>query len=180
MRLLLDADGLIRLHRAGVLTGALSTFIAVVPQAVYDEVVARGKARLHGDAEAIEDALRKSSAEIGPKGDPEVPVAGLGAGELAILGLLATERDLVVVSDDRRFLAVLRDRGHRFLTPTDVLLLLWQRGALTQSEASQVLDRLRPSIRTPAYWEARQDIERGVESNGQDQGSASANPGKPE
>ena len=151
----------------------MKTFACVVPQAVYDEVVVKGKARLHGDAEAIEAVLRESNnAAVMTQPRHEELETGLGAGERGILDLLPTEQDCVVVSDDRRFLTVLKNRGVRFLTPADVLVVMRRRAVLNQPEASQALDRLRPWIRAAAYWEARQDLEprddleRGEESDG--------------
>lgn len=167
MRLLLDADGLIKLHRAGVLAVALKTFDCVVPQAVYEEVVVRGRARLHDDAEAIEAILGGSSIVVArTESYLQQLEIGLGAGELGILSLLPGEQDAVIVSDDRRFLAVLKARGARFLTPADILPLLWRRAALTQAEAREALERLRPSIRLAAYWDARQDLDKGSGQGG--------------
>lgn len=167
MRLLLDADGLIKLHRAGVLAVAVRTFNCVVPQAVYEEVVVRGRARLHDDAEAIEAILGGSSVVVRTEPYLQQLEIGLGAGELGILGLLPGEQNAVVVSDDRRFLAVLKSRGVRFLTPADILPLLWRRAALTQAQAREALERLRPSIRLAAYWDTRQDLDRELEGGGQ-------------
>lgn len=161
MRLLLDADGLIKLQRAGVLPQVVRMFDCVIPQTVYDEAVTQGIARLHQDAEAIEAALN-GTVSVAP-----VPTAqresGLGAGEMGILGLLPTEAEAVVVSDDRRFLAVLMARGTPFLTPADLLVVLARRGSLTADEAMRALDRLRPGIRAAAYWEARHDLAVGGE-----------------
>lgn len=54
MRLLLEADGLIKLNRARVLHQVVEAFPCTIPEAVYHEVVIIGKARLHQDAEEIE------------------------------------------------------------------------------------------------------------------------------
>ena len=56
MRLLIDADGLIKLNRAGVLSQVTASFACLVPRAVFDEVVTEGKARHYEDATAIEAA----------------------------------------------------------------------------------------------------------------------------
>ncbi len=65
----------------------------------------------------------------------------------------------MVVSDDRRFLAVLTAQGTLFLTPADLLVVLALRGILTRGEAREALDHLRPMIRLAAYWDARRDLE---------------------
>ena len=164
MLLLIDADGLIKLHRAGVLTVVVSVFSCVIPQTVHHEVVTVGKERLYQDAEAIEWIL-SDSVSILPVQVQEEPGLGLGAGELGLMSLLNSVRDAVVVSDDRRFLAELRARGVQFLTPAHVVVALARRGVLTGEEAREALDRLRPAIRSAAYWEARQDLEAEGEPN---------------
>jgi hypothetical protein len=83
---------------------------------------------------------------------------GLGAGERAILSLITEWPDAVVVSDDRRFLTVLAAQRAAFLTPADMLVVLARRGILTKVEAGDALERLRPAIRTKAYWDARMDL----------------------
>jgi len=158
VRLLIDADGLIKLHRAGVLSHALRTFACAIPQAVYDEVVVKGRARLHGDADAIGTTLAGTTTILPTESHQDPSEAGLGAGELGILGLLSGDFDSIVVSDDRRFLSVLKAMGVRFLTPADVLTMLWRRGVLTTIEAREALERLRPLIRSAAYWESQQDL----------------------
>jgi hypothetical protein len=159
VRLLLDADGLIKLYRAGVLLQVVGTFACSIPFTVYEEVVTRGKARLHPDAEAIESILAGEVAvwQVERHRDPE---QGLGEGELGILSLLYEERDATVVSDDRRFLTALTRQGTPFLTPADMIVVLLRREKLTDGEAREALDRLRPMIRLAAYWDARQELER--------------------
>lgn len=134
-----------------------------MPQAVYDEVVTRGKVRLHQDAGAIE-AIIAGAVTIVPGQTRGQSETGLGIGELGILDLLDQETDPIVVSDDRRFLTVLSMRGIPFLTPTDILVLLAKRSVLSRTEAREALERLRPLIRVAAYYDAREDLERGGQS----------------
>ena len=139
MQLLLDADGIIKLNRAGVLAIVVREFSCAVPQTVYDEVVTKGKARLHQDAEIIETILA-GNVTVLPVRRYEHQESGLGAGELGILSLLLRGRDAIVVSDDRRFLAQLTTQGIPFLTPADLLVMLARRGVLNKGEARTALD----------------------------------------
>ncbi len=159
MKLLLDADGLIKLQRAGVLGHVAESFSCTVPQAVYDEAVTSGKAHFHRDAEAIERIVAQSIA-IAPTQESNQLELNLGAGETAILALVTRHmHDFVVVSDDRRFLALLRRRGVQHLAPAHLLVVLARRGILTMEEAREALERLRPLIRLSVYWSIRQDLE---------------------
>lgn len=160
MRLLLDADGLIKLHRAGVLGQMVNAFRCTVPEAVYHEVVTRGKERLHQDAEEIEHILGEEVEVI--RTEQAYGETGLGAGEMAVLTLAVQYQNAIVVSDDRRFLALLTVRGLRFLTPADLLVVLARRRILTKGEAQKALERLRPMVRAVAFWEAREELEQGV------------------
>lgn len=157
MRLLLDADAIIKLYHAGVLARVVSALSCAVPQTVYDEVVTIGKQRLHEDAAAIEVILAGAVDILGlpPKASSE---SGVGAGEAGILTLLPGEPGAVVVSDDRRFLRTLTARGIPFLVPAAMVVVLAQSGLLTEVEAVEALDRLRSSIRAEEYWEARQKL----------------------
>lgn len=151
---------MIKLHRTGVLTQVVGAFSCMMPQAVYNEVVTRGKARLHQDAEAIEGIITGAVTIVSTQ-ERQQPELGLGAGEIGILDLLAQETDPVVVSDDRRFLTLLSAQGIAFLTPADMLVVLARRGIMTRVEAGEALERLRPLIRLTAYHDARQGLELG-------------------
>jgi hypothetical protein len=167
VEVLLDADGVIKLNRAGVLSSVIEAFVCIVPSTVYDEVVTTGKARLYEDAETIGAIIdNKVRIEASRRGGAEG--MGLGQGELAILNLLPEMPDAIVVSDDRRFLSVLANQAIRFLTPADVLVALAHQGVLTREAAEEALERLRPIIRTQAYWDARQDLAATGESHGKE------------
>ncbi len=159
MRLLLDADGLIKLHRAGVVGQMVKAFQCTVPEAVYHEVVTRGKERLHRDAEEIEHILGGKAEVV--RTQQAQGETGLGAGEMAVLTLAVQDQSAIVVSDDRRFLALLSARGLRFLTPADLLVVLARQGILVKKEAKKALERLRPMIRAAAFWQAKEDLELG-------------------
>ncbi|MBI4333687.1 MAG: hypothetical protein HY673_20685 [Chloroflexi bacterium] len=158
MNLLLDADAMIKLYRGGVLGKLVAAFPCTVPLAVYDEVVNRGKARFHQDAEVIEEIISGTVTVASTTPEHRQPELGLGAGEIGILDLLAGWQDGLVVSDDRHFLTVLSMRGIPFLTPADMLVVLVRRGHLIGAEAREALERLRPAIRPAAYLETQQDL----------------------
>lgn len=154
MRLLFDADGLIKLNRAGVLRNACSAFTCLVPEAVYEEVVTQGKVRLYEDAEEIEQLL-SGTVEVMRADVPNSELT-LGRGEQAVLAVAIQEQDVVVVSDDRRFLSLLTAREIPFLTPADLLVVMVRRGVILRNLAQLALERLRPLIRTSAYWETKE------------------------
>lgn len=141
----------------------VGAFSCLMPQSVYEEVVTRGKERMHQDAEAIEATIA-GVVTIVPNLKRQQPDMGLGSGELGVLNALEKETEPIVVSDDRRFLTLLAMLGTPFLTPADVLVLLYRRGVIVRAEAIEALERLRPLIRIAAYHEAREDLEHGGKS----------------
>lgn len=158
MQLILDADALIKLNRAGVLGQVARGFECVVPSSVFEEVVSNGRALGYADADDIETHL-KDQAEIVPVEASSRDDSVLGAGELGILEILGRVEDLIVVSDDRRFLLVLGLEGFRFLTTGAVLVLLHNHHLITQVEAMTALGRLRSAISESAYSLARTALE---------------------
>ena len=156
MQLILDADGLIKLHRAGVLEILVQSFSCVVPTAVYDEAVTTGRARLYEDADKIDLII---GGLVEPSGSPQTESAPtLGAGEVAVLATATAKGDAIVVSDDRRFLSHLGGAGIPFVTPADMILVLFRRGLLSRDDTMAALELLRPMIRPAAYWESREKI----------------------
>jgi rRNA-processing protein FCF1 len=153
MPFVFDSDGLIKLNLAGVLQHVIQSFDCIVPQAVVDEVITRGRERGYQDVSEIEAVL--AGAEIVPAGEgANVPVR-LGLGELAILELVPSLSDAIIISDDRRFTNFLAAEGIPFLVTAGVLLTLVRRSVLSKEEAQEALERLKPLVRSTAYWEVR-------------------------
>lgn len=163
VRLLLDSDALIKLYRAGVLAVAAKACSCAVPEAVYDEAITQGKARLYPDAEAIERTVQESievrpaSSHIG-EGMIEAE-ARLGHGERALLSLYDGEEGGTIVSDDRYFLGFLARRGIPFLTPAALIVLFARDSTLRSEDTRAALEQLRPWIRESVYRQAIHDLQ---------------------
>ena len=164
MVLLLDADALIKLYRAGVLQHVAHTFECVIPEGIFHEVVTSGRQFQYPDAESINQVIE---SDITVHRVTEVPpdileVPGVDAGERDLLGLfytLSVEAEAIIISDDRRFLAVLGHEEIPALTPPDLVVLMARQDYLERPEAKTALEDMRPSIRETAYRQALADIE---------------------
>ena len=161
--LLLDADGLIKLHRAGLLGLMAESFSCAIPKEVYHEAVTQGMASRYPDAEAIESIVQRSikvtsarPSELGLEGW-EKPA--LGRGEIAVLALYAQGVGDVVISDDRAFLNLLTRRGIPFLVPAALILRMVRQRVISVWVAKNALERLRPSIRQAVYHEVMRSLE---------------------
>ena len=161
MVILLDADGLIKLSRAGVLEQVAQAVQCIIPDVVYHEAVTKAKERQYRDAEEIE-RIMQSAIAIRRTATAEVPELGLGAGETAVLALATQyEGEFTIVSDDRQFLAFLNRQGVPFLMPSALIVVMAQQGFLTNDAAREVLERLRPMVREAAFHLALQELEKG-------------------
>ena len=169
MKVVCDADGLIKMAKAGILEAFARRVDLLVAPRVYQEAVEEGKARGYPDAWEIERILQEHGHVLQPprrgrKRPPEeqaINALPLGAGEKETLAAYVRERADVVLSDDRAFLHALEAQGVPYLTPAAALVLLARQreGTLSREEALQALERLRPWIRREQYEAARRDLE---------------------
>jgi hypothetical protein len=165
VKLLLDAGGLIKLNRAGVLRQVVHVFPSFTPQKVYDEVVTKGKEGSYADAEEIEEIVNSGAISVlaAPSLEPELP--SLGSGEKAVLGLLPQVEGAIVVSDDRRFLAHLEEEDIPFLVPAALIVEMVRGRHLTKEDAVAALERLRPQTPEGTFKRAMQDLNEAEEES---------------
>lgn len=164
MKIACDADGLIKMVKAGILEAFGHQVDILVGPQVYREAVEEGKDLGYPDAFELERLL-KEHAQVrrtmpGARTPVERLIKGLmlGAGERETMRLYFLERAEAVLSDDRRFLSVLQAQGIPYLTPAASLILLSEQGALSPEEAQAALEKLRAFIRRDQYEKAYQDL----------------------
>ena len=162
--LIFDADGLIKLNRAGVLELVIQNYKSLVPAAVCGEIVVKGGLRGYDDSTEIALILEGSTVKAGPdiaEVDPEIgrSLMGLGAGETQTLHLALRVREhSIIISDDRRFLGVLSELSIPYLIPSHIILRLARDGLLSLPESIIALNRLRPFIRSSDYLEVFEEL----------------------
>ena len=160
MILIFDADGLIKLNHAGVLSQVVRNYESLVPAAVHNEVVVRGASIGYDDATEIGLILEESAVVVTSDIRIALPdsgpiLSGLGAGETQTLYLALQHRqDSTIISDDRRFLGVLSELSLRFLVPSHMILGLARDEILSTSDAKTAIYALRPFIRQSDFLEA--------------------------
>lgn len=164
MKVACDADGLIKMAKAGILEVFAQYAELLIGPQVYREAVEEGKARGYPDALDLERILkvhaqvpRKLRRTLARTAQLFADVS-LGAGEREALQIYFTEQADAVLSDDQAFLSALEAQGIPFLTPAAVLVFLAERKLITLTEAYEALERLRPLIRSDQYEMARQDL----------------------
>lgn len=161
MKVICDADALIKMAKAGILeTFARHVELLVSPQ-VYREAIDEGKARGYKDALEIEHVLKHYGQRLPKRVKTRVnsDILTLGPGEREILQMLSHERADVVLSDDHAFLSVLEAQGVPYMTPGAALVFLAEQSMIQIQEAQQALERLRPLIRRDQYEAVFKDLQ---------------------
>ena len=164
-RVVLDADGLIKLGKAEVLAPFFGGCEALIPEAVYEEAVIIGKLELYEDAFELEKVLKESrirtfGARTNPRaGNLLAGVTALGNGERAALHLYHAEEASAILSDDRVLLRFLDENSIPYLTPANVIVRLVEVRRLSPEEGLSALDKSSKLIRRSTYEKAMQDLE---------------------
>lgn len=158
MRLVLDADALIKLNRIGVLALLLTTFPCTVPATVYREVVEVGSLHGYEDASAIAEML-EGRAEIVEVSATEA-FRGLGVGDEGILEVVRTSPDSIVVGDDRILARALIASKIGVLSAAGAVVLLARESLLSLKAAERALEALRPGINLDTYSSAKWNLDR--------------------
>ena len=155
MKLVLDADAVIKLARAEVLGSLTDGARCYLSQQVYDEVL-KGKEKMYEDAFVAEALCTQRKIKV-----QEVSTeakAGLGIGEWSSKQLFHTIKADAIVSDDRKFLSLLEREGVSFMVSTDCIVLLGLSQSLTKSEALLALEKIKPLVRQEQYRAATQKL----------------------
>jgi hypothetical protein len=139
MKLIMDADCLIKLTNAGGKEPVCRAFVVVIPVGVKREVVDGGGDR--PDADTVDRNIQAGLLVV---------AATAGAcsrkGEDWALALYSEGGFDGICSDDRRFLAKLRTLGIPYLTPAALIVVLARKGCLSKAEAMAHLAALAPFV----------------------------------
>jgi hypothetical protein len=164
-KLVIDADGLIKLGKSGLLGASVGSHEVLVPEAVYEEAVVKGKQELYEDAFELEKLLEDEGVPI-VRSDPDPRadrllegVTSLGAGERSALRLYFAEEADAVSSDDRVFLNFLGRHSVPFVTPVNVVVGLTRSGRVSLEEGLEALEQLSEAVRADVYERAKAELE---------------------
>lgn len=161
----LDADGLIKLTKAGLVPVLARQRACWIAEEVFQETAGREALDRFPDAAAIRDyvdggVIRRAKKAPAVRLPAEWPAHALGEGEEATWRLFTYGRHTHVLTDDRVFFRFLGGRGDRVLNSTAALVWLYEQGALSRNGAIAAVDRLRSMIDRERYLSVRSFLER--------------------
>jgi hypothetical protein len=154
MKLIMDADCLIKLTKAGLKELICRSFSISIPHRVKEEVVDNGKEKELPDAIVIETNIVKGLITVNQR----IGVKKM-AGEKEAVALFQAGGYDAIGSDDKQFIRSLRLFGIPYVTPATCIAILWRRGEMKQVDALKSLDGLAEYISESEYHTARLFIE---------------------
>jgi hypothetical protein len=153
----LDSDGLIKLAKSGLLEMVCKQVSCVISEQVWKEAVVRGKERFYEDAFVIEALIADGAIAVKAVVGKEVERT-LGEGEVATWRLWSDGGIDFIVSDDRRFLSWLEEKGVPFVTPTELIAALAKARKLSKTEAWEGLEKIKGIISEAAFEAAKRKL----------------------
>lgn len=143
MNVLMDADCLIKITKAGLKEAVCAYLTVTIPQVVKHEVVVPGKN--HPDSMTIRDNFDKGLLLLSRAQVPDMK------GEEAALAIFQSGGFDAVCSDDKRFIRRLRALNVPYITPAVCVFLLLKQGKINLPDALEKLELLRPFISSDEY-----------------------------
>lgn len=143
MKVLMDADCLIKLTKSNLKELVCKNFSIIIPQTVEEEVI--DNAGEHPDALVIKGNLERNLLSTSK--------LSLSAkkGEDAVFAIFQKGKFDAICSDDKRFIQRLQLFDIPYITPSVFIVILLKEGHLTIKEAVERLDTLSPFISDDEY-----------------------------
>jgi len=143
MKVLMDADCLIKLTKAKLKEIVCNNFSVFIPQAVENEVV--DNAGEHPDAIIIKKNINDNLLSVTQQR------LSHHKGEDAVFALFQQKKFDAICSDDKRFIRRIKSFDVAYITPAVFIVILLKQGALTLNEAYRKLDLLSPFVSDDEY-----------------------------
>lgn len=163
-KIVFDSDGLIKLVKAKCYGKLLKHFTCLISKEVYEETVLRGMERLHDDAFLIEELVKKKMLQVqkvrtNKKAKSILENCNLGKGETSTLYLFFNVEAKTIISDDRVFLNLLLQNNIPFITPTDLIVRLYELKIINKKDAISALSKIKPYVNKNSYNNAKTNME---------------------
>jgi len=145
MRLLMDADCLIKLTKAGLKELISNYDTIVIPEIVRKEVVDAGREKGLPDATVVDKNVAAKKIQVAKENPSST------TGDEALINIFQSGRYDVVATDDRKLVRMLKAAHTSFILPGTLLYSLRQRGLINRETALRSLDLLAEFISEDEY-----------------------------
>lgn len=153
MRIIMDADCLIKLVKSNLKEVVCENFSVVIPATVKEEVI--DQAHEHPDAQIIRENLERRLLILHKDSSSHKK------GEDAVYALFREGKYDAVCSDDKKFIKRLRLFEIPYITPAVFVAILFNDGKLGRDEAFDKLTALSPFISDDEYQTIRRVLQQG-------------------
>ena len=163
MKVVADADVLIKLTKAGLKDVIVQNLKIFTPPKVIDEAIHTGKAEGYPDAFILDENLKKGRLKIIDVVENDsilelIQKCNIKGGEAdVVISYKAGEFD-AVASDDARFLKFVEALDIPYQTPSSLLVYLFWKRKITKQEAIAGMERLKDYVSFEEYYLALQAI----------------------
>ncbi len=163
-KIVFDSDGLIKLVKAKCHEKLPTHFTCLISKEVYEETVLRGMERLYDDAFLIEEHVKNKTLQVqkvrnNKKAQSILENCNLGKGETSTLYLFFNVNAKTIISDDRIFLNLLLQNNIPFITPTDLIVRLYELKIINKKDAINALSKIKPCVNKNSYNNAKTNME---------------------
>ena len=149
MKLLMDADCLIKLTKAGLKDLVGSKDVIFIPEVVQKEVVDAGKAKACADAFVVEKNIETHVVTVAEAS------SNSRTGDEALIAHFQSKKYDAVATDDARLARLLRVSGIPFILPALIIYHLLQDDMIDRKTALRALKRLAEFISDDEYSTVR-------------------------
>jgi hypothetical protein len=164
MKVIMDADSLIKLTKAKAKEVILKNIAVYIPPKIVEETVEIPKEEGYPDAFLIEENLKKGLLEVGEieeKGEVDEMIDRLRirGGEADVFRLYKSGDVDAISSDDGKFLEILDVLDIPYLTPSALIIHLFKRKVLSKIEAETYINKLKEMSSDEEYYLAIREVE---------------------
>jgi len=146
MKILMDADCLIKLTKSGLKEPICRFEKVTIPQAVKREVVDAGKIKGYPDADVVDRNIQNGLLTVAR----ESPLKH-STGDQALIAAFKQGRYAVIATDDAKLIRVLRSTGIPFMVPALLIHALHEKGEIDRETALDWLNKLSAFISDEEY-----------------------------
>jgi rRNA-processing protein FCF1 len=146
MKILMDADCLIKLTKAGLKEFICQHEKITIPGIVRREVVDAGRLKGHVDADLVDKNIRNGLIALASEA-----ALNRGKGDQALIATFNQGRYAAVATDDAKLIRILRATGIPFVLPALLIYAIYNKDLIDQETGLNWLDRLSPFISEEEY-----------------------------